>query len=45
MDEQLAGNPFLHFDNSDDFTHYRMHYHDQHRDSPYGPVRKGDEMK
>jgi len=45
MDEQLAGNPFLHFDNSKDFTHYRMHYHDKHRDSPYGPVRKGDEMK
>ena len=45
MDEQLAGNPFLHFDNSEDFTHYRMHYHDMHRDSPYGPVRKGDEMK
>ena len=45
MDEQLAGNPFLHFDNSKDFTHYRMHYHDKHRDSPYGPVCKGDEMK
>jgi len=45
MDEQLAGNPFLHFDNSKEFTHYRMHYHDKHRDSPYGPVRKGDEMK
>lgn len=45
MDEQLAGNPFMHFDNSEDFTHYRMHYHDKHRDSPYGPVFKGDEMK
>jgi glyoxylase-like metal-dependent hydrolase (beta-lactamase superfamily II) len=45
MDEQLAGNPFMHFDNSKDFTHYRMHYHDRHRDAPYGPVRKGDEMK
>jgi len=45
MDEQLEGNPFMHFDNSDDFTHYRMHYHDKHRDSPYGPVRKGEEMK
>ena len=45
MDEQLAGNPFMHFDNSKDFTHYRMHYHDRHRDAPYGPVCKGDEMK
>ncbi len=45
MDEQLAGNPFLHFDNPADFIHYRMHYHDSHRDSPYGPVCKGDEMK
>jgi glyoxylase-like metal-dependent hydrolase (beta-lactamase superfamily II) len=45
MDEQQAGNPFLHFDNRKDFIHYRMHYHDRHRDSPYGPVCKGDEMK
>jgi glyoxylase-like metal-dependent hydrolase (beta-lactamase superfamily II) len=45
MEQQLEGNPFMHFDSSDDFTHYRMHYHDQHRDSPYGPVCKGDEMK
>jgi hydroxyacylglutathione hydrolase len=45
MEEQLEGNPFMHFDNGDDFTRYRMHYHDQHRDSPYAPVRKGEEMK
>jgi len=45
MEEQLEGNPFMHFDNSDDFTHYRMHYHDRHRDSPYAPVCKGEEMK
>jgi hydroxyacylglutathione hydrolase len=44
MDEQLAGNPFLHFDRLDRFVEYRMHYHDRHRDSPYGPVRKGEEM-
>ena len=45
MEEQLQGNPFMHFDNGADFTHYRMHYHDRHRDSPYAPVRKGEEMK
>jgi len=45
MDEQLEGNPFMHFDDAADFIHYRMHYHDKHRDSPYGPVCKGDEMK
>jgi hydroxyacylglutathione hydrolase len=44
MDEQLAGNPFLHFDHLERFVEYRMHYHDRHRDSPYGPVRKGEEM-
>ena len=45
MEEQLAGNPFMHFDTSDRFIQYRMHYHDRHRNSPYHPVRKGDEMK
>ncbi len=44
LEEQLEGNPFMHFDSSDRFIHYRMHYHDRHRDSPYGPVRKGEEM-
>ena len=45
MEQQRQGNPFMHFDSSDEFIHYRMHYHDKHRDSPYGPVSKGDEMK
>jgi glyoxylase-like metal-dependent hydrolase (beta-lactamase superfamily II) len=45
MHEQLEGNPFMHFDNPGDFVHYRMHYHDKHRDSPYGPVCKGEEMQ
>lgn len=39
--EQVEGNPFLHFDNSKDFIHYRMHVHDKTRSSPYGPVAKG----
>jgi len=45
MEQQREGNPFMHFDSSDEFIQYRMHYHDRHRDSPYGPVCKGDEMK
>lgn len=44
MEEQIAGNPFLHFSNKQDFVHYRMHFHDKHRDSPYGPVKRGDEL-
>jgi len=44
MAEQVAGNPFLHFDSRDRFVHYRMHYHDRHRDAPYGPVARGEEM-
>ena len=44
MQEQIEGNPFMHFDLPERFVHYRMHYHDRHRDSPYGPVRPGEEM-
>jgi hydroxyacylglutathione hydrolase len=44
MDEQVDGNPFMHFDTPDRFVHYRMHYHDRHRASPYGPVCRGHEM-
>jgi hypothetical protein len=45
MEDQLEGNPFMHFDSADRFAHYRMHYHDRHRHSPYGPVCKGHEME
>jgi glyoxylase-like metal-dependent hydrolase (beta-lactamase superfamily II) len=38
MSEQVAGNPFLHFDNRPDFVEYRMHIHDKVRDAPYHPV-------
>ena len=44
LEEQLEGNPFLHFDQLDRFVEYRMHYHDRHRDAPYGPVCPGHEM-
>jgi glyoxylase-like metal-dependent hydrolase (beta-lactamase superfamily II) len=40
MDEQEEGNPFLHFDDVKSFVHYRMHEHDLHRHTPYGPVYK-----
>jgi hydroxyacylglutathione hydrolase len=42
--EQKEGNPFLHFDQLDRFVRYRMLYHDRHRDEPYGPVARGQEM-
>ncbi len=42
--EQVEGNPFLHFTDVDRFLYYRMQWHDRHRDSPYGPVRNGEEM-
>jgi glyoxylase-like metal-dependent hydrolase (beta-lactamase superfamily II) len=44
LGEQKAGNPFMHFDDVDRFVRYRMHYHDSHRHSPYGPVHRGEEM-
>jgi len=45
MVEQVEGNPFMHFDSNERFQRYRMHYHDQHRHSPYGPVARGEEMQ
>ncbi len=44
LKEQVSGNPFMHFEDVDRFVHYRMHYHGQHRSSPYQPVPKGEEM-
>jgi len=44
LGEQAEGNPFMHFDEREDFVRYRMHYHGQHRCAPYGPVRKGEAM-
>lgn len=40
LQEQLHGNPFMQFDVLEDFVHYRMHYHDKHRSSPYKPENK-----
>lgn len=38
--EQIAGNPFLHFDHINDFVHYRMVQHDRQRQTPYQPVKQ-----
>lgn len=38
MAEEIAGNPFLHFDKQADFVEYRMHIHDKVRHEPYHPV-------
>jgi len=45
MDTQYQGNPFLHFDNQDDFVEYRMHVHDRIRQTPYGQVSKEAALK
>lgn len=37
---QCQGNPFLHFDKSEDFVKYRMHVHDKIRDTPYSAVSR-----
>ena len=40
IEEQIKGNPFLHFDDEEAFVRYRMHEHDKIRSSPYHPVFK-----
>jgi len=40
MHEQVEGNPFMHFDATEDFVNYRMHEHDKTRHSPYHAVLK-----
>lgn len=40
IQEQIEGNPFMHFDNRDDFIRYRMVEHDKTRHSPYRAVKK-----
>ena len=40
MQEQIDGNPFMHFDKADEFVNYRMHEHDRTRSTPYHPVLK-----
>lgn len=40
LGEQIWGNPFLHFNNADDFAEFRAH-HNEHRHPPYEPVPRG----
>ena len=40
IQEQIEGNPFLHFEDEDQFVHYRMRIHDKTRSEPYGPLSK-----
>ena len=40
VDEQLTGNPFMHFDECSDFVEYRMHTHDKIRSTPYRAMPK-----
>jgi hydroxyacylglutathione hydrolase len=45
LDEQIEGNPFMHFDDLERFSFYRMQYHDKHRHGPYGAISKGHEIQ
>lgn len=45
INEQIEGNPFLHFDQKDEFVDYRMHVHDTIRDTPYTAVKKEEALK
>lgn len=38
LEEQCAGNPFMHFSDPADFVEYRMHTHDRIRHTPYHAV-------
>ena len=40
LEEQIEGNPFLHFDKSAEFVRYRLVEHDRIRSTPYHPVLK-----
>lgn len=40
LETQCQGNPFLHFDDAEDFVKYRMHVHDRIRHTPYDAVSK-----
>jgi glyoxylase-like metal-dependent hydrolase (beta-lactamase superfamily II) len=44
LQEQVEGNPFLHFHDVDSFVRYRMHEHGRTRRTPYRPVRAGDSL-
>lgn len=43
--EQCDGNPFMHFENKEDFGHYRMFVHDRIRQTPYEAVGAEEAQK
>ncbi len=45
LEAQYQGNPFLHFDQSEDFVEYRMHVHDRIRHTPYHAVSKQEALR
>ncbi|MBE9567309.1 MAG: MBL fold metallo-hydrolase [Proteobacteria bacterium] len=45
MEHQCQGNPFLHFDKSEDFVKYRMQVHDKIRDTPYDAVSREEALE
>ncbi len=42
LEEQISGNPFLHFSDKASFSDFRMHQHDLQRLSPYAPILKSE---
>ncbi len=38
LDEQIEGNPFMHFDQAEDFVKFRMQLHGKLRQSPYDAI-------
>ena len=42
IEEQIEGNPFLHFSDSEGFIDYRMNRHNKIRSTPYQPVQIKD---
>jgi hydroxyacylglutathione hydrolase len=40
LGEQFEGNPFMHFDDEEQFVNYRMNVHDKTRDEPYAALSK-----
>ena len=45
IEDEIEGNPFLHFDQEKDFVKYRMHVHDKIRHTPYTAVSKEEALK
>lgn len=40
LGEQYEGNPFMHYDDEEQFINYRLHVHDKTRDEPYASLSK-----